>query len=349
MWIGYCQEGLKIKEHDIEFFDVKKEPFNIYGLWNTDKDFHRLPDDVAKESSGAILSHSVNSSGGRIRFATDSPYVAIRLKHRPYNNGSPHITRVAALGADLYIQKKGEETYYASYYPPIDKEEEFEGIKYFGSEHMMREITLNMPLATEVYEFEVGIKKGSVLKKHRDYKIVEPIVFYGSSITNGFAASRPGTTYESFISRNLDCDFINLGFSGSAKGEIATAEYIAKLKMSAFVLDYDWNAPNSEHLMATHEKFYNMVRENNRDLPIVLVTRPDSDLNDDCQSRRDAILNTYMNARKSGDKNIYYIDGYSLFPSDCRRDCTVDGCHPNDLGFYFMAQRIGGVLKEIIK
>ena len=53
-------------------------------------------------------------------------------------------------------------------------------------------------------------------------------------------------------------------------------------------------------------------------------------------------------AIKNGDKNVYYIDGYSFFPSDCRRDCTVDGCHPNDLGFYFMAQKIGGVLKEVI-
>ena len=348
MWVGYCQEGLKIKEQDVDFFDVKKEPFHIYGLWNPDQDFHRLPDDVAKKSSDAIFSHSVNSSGGRIRFATDSPYVAIRLKHRAYHNGSPHITRLATIGVDLYVQNAGVESYQASFYPPIDREEDYEGIKYF-SDRSMREITLYMPLGTEVYEFEVGLKKGSILKQHRDYKIGDPVVFYGSSITNGYAASRPGTTYESFLSRNLDCDFINLGFSGSAKGEMATAEYIAKLKMSAFVLDYDWNAPDSEHLMATHEKFYNTVRENNPDLPIVLVTRPDSDLNEDCQSRRDAILNTYMNARKSGDKKIYYIDGYSLFPADCRRDCTVDGCHPNDLGFYFMAQRIGGVLKEIIK
>ena len=61
------------------------------------------------------------------------------------------------------------------------------------------------------------------------------------------------------------------------------------------------------------------------------------------------ILGTYMSARQNGDKNVYFIDGYSLFPDIARHDCTVDGCHPNDLGMYFMAERIVGVLANVIK
>ena len=347
MWIGYCQEGLKINETDIDFFDVRNEPFCIFGLYNPSTNFHRLPDDVAKASSDAIYSHSVNSSGGRIRFATNSPYIAIRVKHKNYNNGDPHVTRLATLGVDIYVRKNSIETYYGSYYPPIDQENYYEGIKTFSGKEM-REITLYMPIGKEVFEFEVGIKKGSTLKKHSDYRIKKPIVFYGSSITNGYAASRPGNTYEGFISRSLDCDYINLGFSGSAKGEIPTAQYISGLDMSAFVFDYDHNAPDCEHLLATHKRFFDVVRNANPNLPIITISRPDSDLNDDCQSRRDIVLNTYLYARRSGDKNVYFIDGYTLFPPDCRNDCTVDGCHPNDLGFYFMSKRIGEVLKNIV-
>lgn len=347
LWTGYSYLGLKCKEEDVEFFDVRQEPFSIHGLWNPTVNFRRLPDDVAKNSSGAVFSKAILCSGGRIRFATDSPYIAIRFKHEAYI-GSPHISRLNSIGADLYVEEDGTDMYYASFYPPIDSPEITEGCKKFP-DSSMREIMLFMPVGTEVYEFEVGLKKGSTLKKHRDYGIKRPVVFYGSSITNGVAASRPGNMYEGFVSRTLDCDFINLGFAGSAKGEKAIAEYIAGLDMSAFVLDYDWNAANAEELMETHEKFFEIIREKNSDLPIIMITRPDSDLKEDCQSRRDVILKTYLNARENGDKNVYFIDGYTLFPSDCRRDCTVDGCHPNDLGFYFMAKKIGGVLKEVIK
>ncbi len=346
LWIGYSYEGLKCKEEDVEFFDVRQEPFSIHGLWDPSVNFRRLPDDVAKNSSGDVFSKAIMCSGGRIRFATDSPYIAIRIKHKEFL-GTSHISRLNCVGADIYVDEDGTDMYYASFYPPVDSLEITEGCKNFP-DSKMREITLFMPVITEVYEFEVGLKKGSTLKKHRDYSIKKPVVYYGSSITNGVASSRPGNMYQGFISRALDCDFVNLGFAGSARGESATAEYIADLDMSAFVLDYDHNAATPKELLDTHEKFFKIVREKNPDLPIVLVTRPDCDLKDDCQARRDVILKTYLNARENGDKNVYYIDGYSFFPSDCRKDCTVDGCHPNDLGFYFMAQKIGGVLKEVI-
>lgn len=346
MWAGYCFDGLKNKENDTKFYDIRQEPFTVHGLWNPAVNYRRLPDDVAA-NSGAVGSQSINCSGGRVRFSTDSPYVVIRVKHRPYNNGYPHVTRLANIGVDLYIDKKETEAYFASFYPPIDKEEEYEGIKYFPTAGM-HEVTLYMPTGTEIYSFEVGLKSGSSLLRHRDYKISVPIVFYGSSITNGYAASRPGNMYEGFISRKLDCDFINLGFSGSAKGETATAEYIAGLNMSAFVMDYDWNASNAEQLAETHKPFFEIIRKANPNLPVIFLTRPDSDLKTDCMKRRDAVMKTYIDARESGDTNVFFIDGYSLFPDAVRNDCTVDGCHPNDLGFFFMAEKIGGVLKEIL-
>ena len=116
----------------------------------------------------------------------------------------------------------------------------------------MREYTLNLPLFNEIYELYIGVEKGSSLVSHNDYRIEKPVVFYGSSITQGVEASRPGTSYESVISRNIDCDYINLGFAGCAKGEEEIAEYISEIDMSAFIMDYDHNAPDSEHLKKTH-------------------------------------------------------------------------------------------------
>ena len=88
-----------------------------------------------------------------------------------------------------------------------------------------------------------------------------PVVFYGSSITHGAAAGRPGNTYENFISQKYNLDYVNLGFAGQAKGEVNMAEYIAGLRMCAFVCDYDHNAPDADYLEKTHYRFYEIIRE----------------------------------------------------------------------------------------
>lgn len=56
--------------------------------------------------------------------------------------------------------------------------------------------------------------------------------------------------------------------------------------------------------------------------------------------RREIIRETYSTALREGDRNVYFIDGFDFFPKEIWWDCTVDRSHPNDLGFYLMAQRI---------
>ena len=139
-----------------------------------------------------------------------------------------------------------------------------------------------------------------------------------------------------------------LMLSSGNDAAIAIAEYISGLTMSAFVMDYDHNAPDATYLQKTHEQFYKIVREKNPELPILLITKPDVGLDADSQARRAVVMKTFLNACENDDKHIYFLDGYSLFPSDCRKDCTVDGCHPNDLGMYFIAEKVAGVLKEVL-
>ena len=347
IWIGYSQEGLKIKETDVEFHNIRENPFKIYGLIDLGDRFARLDYDFAKTVSGGVASHSCNSSGGRVRFKTNSPYVAIKIKHSPYNHGSPHIARTNSVGIDMYVKENGVEKYRGTYLPPLDTDDGYEGIKHFP-DSTYREITLFLPTGSQLFDMEIGLKQGSEIKEHSPYRTEKPIVFYGSSITNGYAASRPGNMYEGFISRMFDINFKNLGFSGNAMGEKNLAEYIAGLDMTAFVLDYDHNAPDTKHLRNTHEQFFKIIREKNTCLPIVIVSRPDESMSADNLGRKDIILQTYLNARNNGDENVYFVDGSTFFPDDCKYDCTVDGCHPTDLGMYFMAKRIASVLKKVI-
>ena len=121
-----------------------------------------------------------------------------------------------------------------------------------------REITINFPLYSSVADLYIGLDETAVLKKSLGYKHKKPIVFYGSSITQGGCASRPGNAYESIISRALQTDYINLGFSGNAKAEDEIAQYIKDLDMSVFIYDYDHNAPNLKHLEDTHQRMFSL-------------------------------------------------------------------------------------------
>ena len=129
------------------------------------------------------------------------------------------------------------------------------------------------------------------------------------------------------------------------------ADYLASLAVSAFVLDYDHNAPSAEYLDETHEAFFEAYRKQKPDTPVILVSRPNIYEGDaDTAARREIIRRTWEHARKRGDGNVFFVDGEDLFRGYgiSAADCTVDGCHPNDLGFWRMAEKIGAALKPLL-
>ena len=191
-----------------------------------------------------------------------------------------------------------------------------------------KEITINFPLYSGVTELWIGLNRNSTLEKRADYKIGRPVLYYGSSITHGGCASRPGMAYETIISRRLDADFINLGSNGSARAEQPIAHFLASLDPVVFVMDYDYNAPDPEYLAKTHENLYRTFRVAHPDTPVIMVGKPDFWLcNESNMERRDVIYRTYNNARLRGEK-VIFIDDHSLFPANMREECTVDNCHP---------------------
>ena len=147
----------------------------------------------------------------------------------------------------------------------------------------------------------------------------------------------------------MDTDFYNFGFSGNAKGELPIAEYLGELDCSAYVIDYDFNAPTKEHLANTHYAFYKRLREKQPNTPILIISRPKAVYNDDDIARREIIMQTYCKAREEGDGNIYFVDGETFFVGIRDAVCLVDGVHPNELGFYCMANSIEPNLKIMLK
>lgn len=341
-----------IGEDDVQFYDVRREPFEVYGLYHyqTEPDFKRMPDDVAARVSDGVAKLARNTAGGRVRFCTDSRYVAIKAE-MPMMCLMSHMAFTGSAGFDLYIDspETGMSRFWKAFRPSADAKKGFESKVQFA-DRKQRWFTINFPSYSNVRNLYIGLQRDAKVGEGMKYRRELPVVYYGSSITQGACATHPGNAYQNMISRELGLDFLNFGFSGNGRGEDEMIRYLAALPMLAFVSDYDHNAPGTAHLAVTHRKLYEAVRAAHPDIPYLMITRTDdySTYYDLRLDNRQAVLDNFRLAREQGDCNVYYIDGGEIFRGPHEDQCTVDGTHPTDIGFSLMADAIGCALRQAL-
>ncbi len=339
-------------EYDLVFTDARNNSvISLEGLkWMPEKgDYRRIPGTFTKENTNdGVMTLGWHTAGGALRFRSDSPVIVLRGELGPGCDMND-MPRSGSCGFDSYFSTGNSLPRYQITFRPAPGTVEYRCVIGLNPEKKMRSWLINLPLYGGVKSIEVGIEKEYKILPPKAHKIKKPILFYGSSITQGACASRPGNMYPSFLCRKVDAEQVNLGFSGSGKGEKALAEAIASLDLAAFVYDYDYNAPDAEHLQKTHEAFFQIIRKAHPFLPVIIISKCNRNLREKDDYRKAIIYQTYLNAVEKGDKNVYFIDGLTLFGKDCRDACTVDGCHPNDLGFYRMYKTILPVLCKALK
>lgn len=328
------------RDKNTDRYDINCGAFEIRGVFYENDRFVRMPKKVADSVNDGVAWLNNNTAGGRIRFRTDSGRVDIEAKLNSVGK-MPHFAFSGSIGFDLYC----DGIYTGTFMPPVDVKDSFSSSLCLPEG--VHDVQINMPLYTGVSSVVIGLDRGAEILSPEPYAPVLPVVYYGSSITQGGCASRPGNSYQAIVSRRLNADYINLGFSGSAKGEQTVIDYICSLPMSVFVLDYDHNAPSPEHLRDTHRHFYDCVRAANPELPVLMMTRPKYHLTDDEQERLGIVRDTFLYAKNNGDENVYFIPGPELVAS-CIECATVDNCHPNDAGFLSMANAVEPVLRGIL-
>ncbi len=336
------------------FRDAWEAPLKLFGL---DPEgavgvYHRMPEAIAKACSEGVAGNARHTAGACLRFATDAKKVCFVLALK-YVSAMNHMTACGQSGIELYMEHDdGRYTQIGVGRPsiaqdaPIDPwiEQSFD-----LPDEGMHTFCLFLPLYNGVKKLLVGFPEGANVAQPRVRRFEKPIAFYGSSITQGGCASKPGACYTAILGRRLDACVRNLGFSGSALAEDAMIEYLANQEMSAFVLDYDHNAPTTEHLRATHEKLFKAVRAAQPELPIVIISKPDFENTFmPAPERREVVRATWLNAVAAGDKKVWFVDGETLFGTTDRDLCTVDGCHPNTLGFLRMADHIEPTLRKAL-
>ena len=345
-------------------YNVKNPPFEIYGVYyDEQKGFMRMPEEVARGNIN--LSHPANdSTGGRIKFSTDSDVFELRVQYKRFFDMA-HMPRTGQTGFVLIDETDGEYNHIQTFRVNCGEESGFDkwalsptadckvslcsSCKLKGDK--MRQYVLFMPLYGGVQSVEIALAPTAKVASGKPYKKDKTVLYYGSSITQGGCASRPDNCYQGFISKWTNTDYVDLGFSGAAKGEKHVAEHLATIDCNVFVCDYDHNEYNVEDLRAKHYAFYKTYRSNRPNTPILFVSRPDADRAERLEERLKVIKDTVKQAKKEGDKNVYFLSGVNFFgkTKSERECCTVDGCHPNDLGFYKMAKKIKGALAKIDK
>lgn len=316
--------------------------------------FVRLPErifpDLAERKD--LISLSKQASGGVLRFTTDSKTLLLKGKYREIAV-MPHMPLSGSAGFDIVVLENGKERLLTNFKPNaldvMNQRNEFEYSCMLPSG--THEYKIYFPLYAGIEWLQLGLTQHARVEKPAMHKTKLPILFYGSSITQGACASRPSNCHCALTAKSIDAEQINLGFSGNAKGELCIAREIAKLSLSCFVMDYDHNAPTEEYLQNTHEPFFQTIRRKQPNLPIVFVTRPyfKSEEYASTLRRREIILRTYTHALKKGDQHVYFVDGMRFFDTINADGASVDLVHPTDLGFYFMTKQIVPIVKEAIE
>ena len=332
---------------NVDTYNAMSAPFEIKGVYFDGEKFVRMPKDIAKEVNKQVSLLYSNTSGGRIRFRTDSAKVTLTTIVPSICNFA-HMPQSGSYCFDIYDGNNYGGFFLCDYQLREDGSELYEGSATVKLKtNVMRNITINFPLYNDVCAVYISLEKGCRLEAPLPEKYETPVVYYGSSITQGGCASHAGNAYANMISRRLGTNFINLGFSSGCLAEPLMIDYLSGLDMSIFVYDYDHNAQTYEMLERSHEAGYKKFREGNPSVPIIMITS--ADISTDREKRINVIRTTYENALASGDKNVYFINGDDIYAQVGLEYCTVDRCHPNDLGFFCMANAIEKVIRKILE
>ncbi|MFZ4776912.1 MAG: SGNH/GDSL hydrolase family protein [Terrimicrobiaceae bacterium] len=351
----------KAYENGLVWYLPYEKPFQLAGFYwfEQDKAYRRFPVEPQFPLSGAVDELSWCTAGGQVKFRTDSAKIVIKVKLRDAG-GMDHMPQTGMSGFDLYIGDPGKERFYSvSRFAPGATE--FTCELFSSTVRETRNFTLNFPLYKGVNELVIGLQAGARMKSPPAYRSKKPIVVYGTSITQGGCASRPGSCYTNNLSRRLNMPFINLGFSGSGKGEADVARMVALIKKPALlVLDYEANCEGHDQFKKTLPAFISILRGAHADVPILIISKNrfaqealefESDsLNHEKSNRKQCQAmqrDLVARLRKAGDRNLHFLDGSTLLGKDYW-ECSVDGVHPTDSGFSRMADGIEPTIKNIL-
>ncbi len=321
--------------------------------WNDTKEFYdRLPAKAEKLVSAPVWGLSHDSAGILVRFQTDATEISARWAVASTNLAMPEMSANGASGLDLYVKDNKHWRWLGvGKASRLTNTCELIGKMIPGE----REYLLYLPLFNHTKFVELGVPTNYIIRKASAWGdgVRKPIVFYGTSILQGLGAERPGIVHSAILGRRFNWPTINLGFSGCGRMEPVMADLLAELDPSVYVLDCLPNM-NSAQVTERVEPFVQKLLAAHPQTPIVLVEdrvyanaylsswRPGFHADNHA-----ALRTAFEHLHKGGIKNLYYLPADRLFGDD--GEWTVDGSHPNALGFMRQADAFANVLEPLLQ
>lgn len=314
------------------------------GWEDTEYPYDRLPVRAKGSVRQPVWELGKCPAGVSIRFTTDSSSLCVRWDGI---RSMSHMPATGVSGVDLYTIYEGAPRWLAVGIPESERNE---SLLFCGLPQELRDYILYLPLYSPTTEVGLGIPPRFIIRPARPSE-KRPLVFYGTSITQGGCASRPGMCYPSILSRKLDIPAINLGFSGNGIMEPEVIDLLCELEPSVYVLD---NMPNMKAELVRHRagntiKKLAAARPNT---PIVIVESMfycDAFLKkerfDRCGSSNKTLRAVSEKLMGDGIENLHYVEGGDLIGGD--GEATVDGTHFSDLGFIRFSEKIFPLLKKL--
>lgn len=324
-------------QDDFVYTDASTLP--VFGKVNPDtfEQFSRLPESIRSSVRDHIWYLGRNSAGLYIRFSSDAGKFKFKWTSTFMSN-LDNMTGIGVRGMTLYVLDERGWQYLSPVRPKIDAKEsifEFCANRLAGSRH---EYMLYLSLYDGVQDLQIGVPEGSTIVASTldSPRAEKPIIAYGTSILQGASASSPGLCGTAQLSRRVDRQVINLGFSGSCFLEAPLAEFMASYEDPGMFIIDNWNS-GVEVGERGLENCLRILCDAHPKTMILVVDRPKNplaDFNDSdmktYSSKRDLADAIVRKLRKEGKRNVYHVTPDILGEG---QSGTCDGIHFNDESF----------------
>lgn len=357
LWLLYGLSFLSVSAQetgDYVWFDPLEQLNQIEGQGWPDIGFNRLPDKAEHAVRDAVWSLSKHAAGLSIRFVTDADSLEITYEVDG-NYAMNHMPATGVSGVDLYGKDDdGRWLWYRGKNTFGDKVVFHFKTEKSGPEG--RRYQLYLPLYNNCKNLRFGITKGRKIT-FLPVRTEKPVLVYGTSITQGACASRPGMAWTNVLGRKLNYPITNLGFSGNGRLEPEVMEFITQVDAAVYVLDCLPNlGPNETRNEAEIKKrLYASIKHIRDQKPKadILLTHHAGYSDGEVDSARKAIYETlnrwttevFDELRSTGEAHLFMLTKKEINLSN---DAFVDGTHPTDLGMEQYAKAYEKKLTEIV-
>lgn len=347
--VSYLVDAAPAVDDGVAWYDVAQWGVEGKGWHDTELFYDRLPAKAKATVRPEVWNLSRDSAGMVTRFETDSTFFYARYHLASSRLEMPHASATGVSGLDLYARSgSGKHRWLAGAEPATQFVEQR---LVAGVDPARRLYTAYLPLYNGIISLQIGVDPAASFHGVRP-RTDRPAVFYGSSIMQGCASSRPGMSITAILGRRLDCPTINLGFSGNGTMDLSVGNLLAEVEASVYVIDC---LPNMTPDMVAErtEPLVRRIRETRPLTPILLVedrTHGNAALVESSRQRhagsRAALHAAYLNLLASGVEHLFYLEGDNLVGDD--GEGAVDGSHPSDLGMVRYCDAYEQVLRPIL-